>query len=72
MAHLGCPVVGDAVYGRSGGKAPAAPRQMLHSHKLTFVHPVTGQPVQCTAPLPEDFLQVLNGLRIGPSGATPA
>jgi 23S rRNA pseudouridine1911/1915/1917 synthase len=72
MAHLGCPVLGDTTYGRTGGAVPAAPRQMLHSHHLTFAHPVTGRPVQCTAPLPEDFLQVLNGLRIGPSGATPA
>lgn len=63
MAHLGCPVLGDETYGRAGGGEWAAPRQMLHSHLLAFTHPGTGRSVTCTAPLPADFLQVLDRLR---------
>jgi 23S rRNA pseudouridine1911/1915/1917 synthase len=39
-----------------------AQRQMLHSIRLEFTHPVTGAPVSATAPLPEDFSDILEGL----------
>jgi len=42
LGAIGYPVVGDRIYGREGAK-PRAPRQFLHSHRLSFVHPVTGQ-----------------------------
>jgi 23S rRNA pseudouridine1911/1915/1917 synthase len=51
MAHLGHPVVGDAVYGRKSEVA----RPLLHAYKLGFTHPATGQPLEFTAPLPADF-----------------
>jgi len=53
LAHLGCPILGDAVYGPR--HAEAAPRQMLHAWRLAFAHPMTGLPLSFTAPLPEDF-----------------
>ena len=49
LAGLGCPVVGDAVYG--GGADPAG-RLGLHAHRLAFAHPVTGGPLAFTSPLP--------------------
>lgn len=60
MQSLGCPVVGDALYGRSAADkrlSPIPARQMLHAARLTFCHPVTGAPLTFTAPLPEDFVQ---------------
>ncbi len=60
MQSLGCPVVGDTVYGRSAAdnRLPSFPtRQMLHAAHLTFTHPVTGAPMEFTAPLPEDFVK---------------
>ena len=66
MRSLGCPVVGDIAYGR-----PAAdnalplppPRQMLHATQLSFIHPITGQPLSFHAPLPDDFTAVLESLK---------
>ena len=69
MAHIGHPILGDSVYG--GAKAgPAAPRQMLHAHRLAFRHPFAAEDeseseegmLRFTCPPPEDFLQCLRGL----------
>lgn len=43
---LGCPIVGDALYGRSGG------RLMLHAGRITFRHPVTGEVLTFEAETP--------------------
>jgi len=62
MQSLGCPVIGDALYGKSAADKclPHLPaRQMLHAAHLTFTHPVTGAPMDFVAPLPEDFLSFL-------------
>lgn len=66
MAYLGCPVVGDKVYG--GGKDNSQfPRQLLHASRLIFHHPVTGVLVDRSATVWPDFNEVLDGL--GWSGA---
>jgi 23S rRNA pseudouridine1911/1915/1917 synthase len=39
------------------------PRQALHAAELGFIHPVTGKEMLFTAPLPEDFSQLLNKIR---------
>lgn len=50
MAWLGCPVVGDFLYGR---ELPAlAGRFALHSHHLAIRHPITGEALAFTSPLP--------------------
>lgn len=51
LKHLGHPILGDKVYGEP---KPFA-RQMLHAWRLSVRHPRSGQLVECTAPLPEDF-----------------
>ena len=64
MQSLGCPVVGDPVYGRTAAdnRLPLAPaRQMLHAAHLAFAHPVTGAAMDFTAPLPEDFKLLVTG-----------
>ena len=61
MAHLGCPVVGDKVYG-AGKDNSAFPRQLLHASRLVFHHPVTAVLVKKTAPIWPDFGEVLQGL----------
>jgi 23S rRNA pseudouridine1911/1915/1917 synthase len=52
MAHIGHPLVGDVVYGKS--KIPVA-RPMLHAYKLGFTHPRSGETMEFTAPVPDDF-----------------
>ena len=63
-AHLGCPIVGDDVYGRPRkvplGKGPGAPavtlsRFLLHAFHLGFVHPVSGERMDFTVPDPPEF-----------------
>jgi 23S rRNA pseudouridine1911/1915/1917 synthase len=67
--HLGTPLVGDEMYGNRQNlrlkelARYAAPRQMLHARKLSFVHPGTGRRVVFEAPLPEDFRAALAALR---------
>ena len=64
MQSLGCPVVGDALYGRPAADkrlSPVPARQMLHAAHLTFAHPVTGAPMEFVAPLPRDFGEQMAG-----------
>ena len=68
FAASGHPVLGDAVYGRKkmitlGKKNILIPRQMLHAFTIGFVHPEKGNFVTFTAPLPEDFLRLVDILK---------
>ena len=56
MAYLGCPLAGDWLYGREDPDLIARPA--LHSFALTMVHPVTGETLALTAPLPEDMVKL--------------
>jgi 23S rRNA pseudouridine1911/1915/1917 synthase len=68
LAHIGHPVVGDTVYGLGwergiGGKArqwakmlsQRVERQFLHSWRLSFNHPVSGELMRFELPLPADL-----------------
>jgi 23S rRNA pseudouridine1911/1915/1917 synthase len=95
MAHIGCPVAGDSLYGeilnpeqhelppkaetteesgeqeinyrdlppRISVDAPLIGRQALHSYFTAFDHPVSGERIEVTAPLPDDMVQLLEQLR---------
>lgn len=67
MAESGHPVCGERVYSmtrRDGRKDESrAVRVMLHAAELGFVHPVSGEELRYTSPLPADMRQVLAGLR---------
>jgi len=58
MAHIGHPVLGDLVYGMKRVDKGLA-GQCLHARQLRFLHPRTGEPVVCEAPLPDYFKSVL-------------
>ena len=57
MASIGCPLVGDWLYGTEEPEKIARPA--LHSCALTMTHPVTGEVLHLTAPLPEDMTRLL-------------
>jgi len=69
MASLGCPLLGDPVY----GKPPRDPklrviseqlgRQALHARVLGFVHPQTGKALRFEREPPADFRRALAALR---------
>jgi 23S rRNA (cytosine1962-C5)-methyltransferase len=46
LAHIGCPVVGDPLYGPTDRPAP---RLYLHAYQLTLPHPATGERITFTA-----------------------
>ena len=57
LAHLGHPIVADALYG--GAVAAGLTRQALHARRLAFAHPISGAPMDFTAPLPADLALAL-------------
>ena len=70
MAHLGCPCLGDPVYG-SGAPAKAVQdvlkaldfnRQALHASLLGFVHPITGEKLKFRANMPDDMQALVEAL----------
>jgi 23S rRNA pseudouridine1911/1915/1917 synthase len=66
LAAIGCPVVGDPVYGH--GPELGLERQFLHAARLRFPHPVTGQELDVRSPLPADLASALAAAR-GPGAA---
>jgi 23S rRNA pseudouridine1911/1915/1917 synthase len=74
MTHIGHPLVGDPLYGRSSRRRRgmsdalaeclrAFPRQALHAETLELIHPGSGEAVRFSAPLPADFEALLADLR---------
>jgi len=70
LADLGCPLVGDKVYGRKHhnaltktekfGPLENFPRQALHAQKLGIVHPRSGIPMEFESPVWPDMEQLLD------------
>lgn len=59
--YLGHPITGDEQYGK--GSVYGSKGQFLHAYSLTIKHPVTGEEMTFTAPLPDYFekcLRLLN------------
>lgn len=74
LSHHHHPIVGDPTYARlklpKTGCSPAFiallphfHRQALHAWQLSFIHPITLQPLVLHAPLPKDFVNLLDALR---------
>ncbi|MEK7266401.1 MAG: RluA family pseudouridine synthase [Pseudomonadota bacterium] len=79
LSSIGCPLIGDPVYGRGPGLAGLRPgdaaadralaalsafrRQALHARILGFAHPVTGEALRFEAPQPADLAGLLSALR---------
>lgn len=65
LTHVGCPILGDATYGRQATlKKIATPqgevlkdfrRQALHAAILGFEHPISGETLRFETPLPKDM-----------------
>ena len=54
MAHIGHPILGDTVYGNKK-PVPGLQGQCLHAVGLRFLHPRTGEMVELSCGLPEEF-----------------
>lgn len=53
LAHLGCPVVGDPIYGKRN--EPSDVSLMLHALSLEIFHPLDGRRMRFRAPMPTRF-----------------
>jgi|688.fasta_scaffold02324_18 23S rRNA pseudouridine1911/1915/1917 synthase len=67
MAESGHPVCGEKVYSGPRGSEivdrSQAPRVALHAAELGFVHPVTGEELRFSSPLPADIVRLIKRLR---------
>jgi 23S rRNA pseudouridine1911/1915/1917 synthase len=64
MQAIGHPVCGDPEYGAPG--VLGLHRQFLHACRLAFTHPVTGDPIEVSSPLPADLVAALAAAEAGP------
>jgi len=63
MAHIGHPLVADAVYG--GAVLGEMTRQALHACRLAFKHPVSGESLEFECGPPSDFMALCAELGLG-------
>jgi 23S rRNA pseudouridine1911/1915/1917 synthase len=61
LAFVGCPIVGDLVYGRKKSSLPIQ-RHFLHAAQLTVTLPGEAEPRMFEAPLPPDLHEILINL----------
>ena len=60
LKHIGHPVLGDSVYGSdSMNQKFGAARQLLHAHRLKFLHPFTSKVIDITAPIPSELTNLV-------------
>lgn len=67
LSHIGCPVIGDPVYGRrrnspSPDSLKSFKRQALHAAVLEFRHPGTGKVMRFASELPQDMARLVHEL----------
>jgi 23S rRNA pseudouridine1911/1915/1917 synthase len=60
LAAIGHPVAGDTRYGSAGRHGLR--RQFLHSARLAFTHPMSGESLEFTSELPGDLADLLQSL----------
>ncbi len=70
LSSIGYPVLGDKTYGRKteieiNKRKKSVPRQMLHAEMLGFKHPVSGEYMEFSSPVPEDMKEVIGFLSSG-------
>ncbi|BFL47368.1 RluA family pseudouridine synthase [Lactonifactor longoviformis] len=63
MSSIRHPLLGDDVYGPKKCPFPGLRGQTLHAMILGFLHPVSSEYMEFTAPLPEYFSEILDRLR---------
>lgn len=63
LRHTGHPIVGDPIYGNLAmNKKLNLSRQLLHAHRLSFIHPISGEMIEVEAPLPQDIKKFIQPL----------
>lgn len=56
LKAVNCPILGDPIYGNTQtNERLGISRPLLHARVLRFTHPITGEKIEVTAPLPKDI-----------------
>ncbi len=74
MTSMGCPLIGDQVYGKAGklggrinpqsrAAIQSFKRQALHARVLGFLHPITGKALYFETKLPNDMYELIEALK---------
>ncbi|MDR0432878.1 MAG: RluA family pseudouridine synthase [Bifidobacteriaceae bacterium] len=65
FSAIGHPLLGDPTYGANPRLAAelGLDRQWLHAEQLSFLHPISGDQVEVTSPVPPDLAAALDQLR---------
>ena len=61
-------MLGDALYGGAGRMPSGVGRQLLHAWKLRLPHPMTGEEMEFTAPVPDDMQRIIDLLSAKENG----
>lgn len=56
LSALGCPLLGDFLYGKEDARLPG--RFALHACFLSFIHPVSGEKIVLSSPLPDEIARL--------------
>ena len=64
MEYIKHPCVGDPVYGWQKKDNLGLDRQFLHSYRLSFTHPITGERLEFEDSLPQDLQEVIDELEV--------
>ena len=65
MSALGCPLIGDTMYGAQNFGDEFTGRIYLHSWKLSFEHPITGERMNFRQEVPRDFRGMIAKIKLG-------
>jgi len=79
LSSIGHPILGDPLYGRKAKTGAiedpmlrkcveTMARQVLHAHRLGFIHPQTVERVEFVSPIPQDMRELLEVLRSQTAG----
>lgn len=63
MHSIGHPLLGDPIYAPNIKTSVHIPRLMLHAYSLAFTHPTSGERMEFSASLPDQFETVLGKMR---------
>jgi 23S rRNA pseudouridine955/2504/2580 synthase len=64
LSAMGHPILGDIQYAKKFVCHYRPSRNLLHAYSIAFKHPTTGKHIKVIAPIPQDFKQALEALKL--------
>jgi len=64
LSTIGHPILGDLSYGKHFRCSLRPERHLLHAYSIRFPHPTQHQEIEAVAPIPQDFIEACEELRI--------